>query len=178
MRAFEKNSPPRHFEIFPPRFERHRIWPLHTYPTLMLLKQVITTVVNCGLVACTAAQSWYCLAVQNAYLISDCRKYLFHASLYEFPVPDLVQYIHIWWRNGLCRERKVSKVHTGTTIAGSGGCVCSSVDTGWYSARFESMVVFFLIQSQSVNDDWKSARQHLYTYIDQRTDRMLDFIET
>ena len=34
---------------------------------------------------------------------------------------------------------------TGTTTVGSGGCVCSSVDTGWYSGSFESMVVSFAI---------------------------------
>ena len=41
---------------------------------------------------------------------------------------------------GHCR---ISQTLTGTTIAGSGGCVCSSMDTGWYSGSFESMVVSF-----------------------------------
>ena len=46
------------------------------------------------------------------------------------------------WRNG---HSGISQALTGTTIAGSGGCVCSSVDTGWYSGSFESMVVSFAI---------------------------------
>ena len=74
------------------------------------------------------------------------------------PYPNRYVYIHSrvekWTRASAAREKILRHMHellTGTTIAGSGGSVCSSVDTGWYSGTFESMVVSLLIQSQSVN---------------------------
>jgi len=53
------------------------------------------------------------------------------------------------WTLGLCCEWKFFQTHkilTGTTISGSGGTVCSSLATGWYSGGFESIVILLLVQ--------------------------------
>ena len=81
---------------------------------------------------------------------SFSEKYLVHASLYGTSVPDFdtdTFFREMWftdcscgWRNGHCG---ISQTLTGTTIAGFVGCVCSSIDTGWYSGSFGSMVVSF-----------------------------------
>ena len=78
---------------------------------------------------------------------------LLHASLYGTSVPDLIR-IHFLGSCGslvvhaggeMVTLEFLRHALTGTTTVGSGGCVCSSVDTGWYSGSFESMVVSFTI---------------------------------